>query len=91
MGRAEAAGPPLAIEFYTRAGCPCCDKAKAMLEELAQRFPLQVKRRDVDADPAWAEQYGREVPVLVVGGRKRFWGRIEPALLERFVRHETMR
>ena len=81
--------PVIQIQFYTRANCHLCQDAKALLANLGQQYSLQIDERDVDADPAWAEQYGDRVPVLVSGGRERFWGRIEPKLLARFLRHES--
>ena len=81
----------MTIDFYTRAGCHLCDDAKALLDRLAQRRAFQVRTHDVDSDPALAERHGNEVPVLVVAGQKRFWGKIEPALLERFLEHELKR
>jgi glutaredoxin len=85
------APPPLRIQFYTRANCLLCEDAKALLAPLAKRYSLEIEMRDVDADLAWAEQYGERLPVLVIAGRERFWGRINPQLLERFIRHELQR
>jgi hypothetical protein len=43
-----------------------------------------LQKIDVDCDPALVKQFGNCVPVVVIDGKVRFRGRVEPALLDRF-------
>ena len=86
-----AAAPPLAITVYSRAGCGCCVKAGEVLARAGERYDLRVEVVDVDADPALRERYGLEVPVVAVGGKVRFRGKVDPSLLDRLLRAEAPR
>jgi len=69
--------------MYTREGCHLCDEAWAILE--AEHGRLRLSRMDVDTDPALAERYGLEVPVVVIDGVVRFRGRVNAVLLRRLL------
>jgi glutaredoxin len=58
------------VTLYTRRGCHLCDDAKAALDRVHARMPFTLEVVDVDGDPALAEAYGLEVPVVLVDGRK---------------------
>jgi hypothetical protein len=58
------------VQFYTREGCCLCDEALAIVERVRTRHPFTLHTIDVDSDPALAELYGDEVPVVLVDGRK---------------------
>lgn len=81
----------VSVLMYTRQGCHLCDEAWHLLEELAERYPLRLEKADIDADPALRARHGERVPVLVIGGKERMWGRINRVLLERQVRAEASR
>jgi hypothetical protein len=83
------AGPPAEVVLYTRRGCHLCEDAWGLLEQAARRYPLRLSQTDVDTDPTLAAAYGLEVPVILVNGRVRFRGRINPVLLERLLRAES--
>lgn len=83
------AAPPLAVVVYSRAGCGCCDKAKAVLEGFRTRYLIEIEEVDVDADPELRERYGLEVPVVAVAGKVRFRGLVDPVLLERLLKAEA--
>ena len=76
------------VTVYSRQGCGCCDKALAALQAAGDRHPLAVEVVDVDGDPELKERYGMEVPVVLIDGKVRFRGLINPALLERLLRAE---
>ena len=75
----------LVVTVYTRAACSCCEKAMAVLEAARARHGFAVETIDVDSDPALAAEYGTAVPVVAVGGKVRFRGLVNPALLERLL------
>lgn len=41
---------------------------------------------DIAGDPRLGELWGLEIPVVVIDGRKRFFGRVDPILLARELR-----
>lgn len=70
------------IVLYTRAGCHLCEDALALLRAHKQT----PKVIDIDTHPElWAE-YHECVPVVLVDGKVRFRGRINPVLLKRVLR-----
>ncbi len=63
------------ITFYSRPGCHLCDDAKLAL---AAAFPeVAIEEVDVDSDPRWAERYGTEIPVAMLGGQELFRQRFD--------------
>jgi glutaredoxin len=73
------------VTVYTRAGCHLCDDAIALL----LRSGLTPKLVDIDADPALRQRYNECVPVVEIGGRERFRGRVNEALLRRILAAES--
>jgi glutaredoxin len=69
------------VVIYTREGCHLCQEAKELLEHHGLKPTLV----DVDADPALREQYDTCVPVVVIDGKERFRGRVDPRLLRRLL------
>ncbi len=76
----------MTLVFYTRTGCHLCDVAKEELDRICRRIPFRIEVRDVDEDEAWAAQYGDEVPVGVLDGRKIFKYRVDVRQIERALR-----
>lgn len=74
------------VVMYTRTGCCLCNEAWEVLQAERRRFGFDLREVDVDADPALAERYGNDVPVVTVDGQVRFRGRVNPALLRRALR-----
>jgi len=79
----------LLVQMVTRAGCHLCDEAWQLLEAARQQYGFTLQAVDVDTDPELVSQYGDCVPVVLVNGRIRFRGRINPALLTRLLRAES--
>lgn len=77
---------PIDVLVHTRADCPLCDHAIAMLYKLQKDYPLRIELRDVDAEPELVRLHGERVPVVVINGRERAWGQVNEALLVRTLR-----
>lgn len=75
----------LRFTVYTRVDCCCCHKALDLLNESRRVHGFQVEEVDVDSDPALAELYGQSVPVVLVDGKVRFRGVVNPVLLNRLL------
>ncbi len=81
----------LTFTVYTRARCCCCHKALDLLREFQRNHGFQIVEVDIDADPELAAKYNTEVPVVAVGGKVRFRGVVNQALLERLLLAESQR
>ncbi len=75
------------VQLFTRQGCHLCDEVKALL----LRFGLEPEEIDIDDDPALLQRYNECVPVVVIDGKERFRGRIDPRLLQRLLRGRETR
>ena len=69
--------------LYTRKDCCLCDEMKTVIRRVAEHIPVALKEIDVDGAAESREQYGNEVPVLLIDGRKAFKYRVTARQLER--------
>jgi glutaredoxin len=83
--RGKASSRQLHFLLYTRQGCHLCEVAWQQLQAAQRRRSFTLEVVDVDSDPELVSQYGSRVPVVLVNGKLRFFGRINPVLLERFL------
>lgn len=74
------------VTLYTRSECHLCDEAKALLDKVADDVSFALKVVDVDSDSELAALYGHEVPVVLIGGRKRFKYRVEEGRLRKLLK-----
>ena len=58
--------------LYTRRDCELCREMETVIDEGVARFQADVKRVEIDGKPELEAQFGIEVPVLFVNGRKAF-------------------
>lgn len=65
--------------------CPLCDEALAILTSRRRPLGVDLRTEDITDRQELVAAYGREVPVVFVAGRKRFFGHIDPVLLAREV------
>ena len=75
FGRKPAATVPLVL--YTRSECSLCDEMKHGLRNARVGFRYELEEVDIGADPDLEERYGRSIPVLKVGDRTAFKGRLD--------------
>jgi len=71
------------ISFYTKNECPLCDTGFAKLEELTQRFSLEIEKVDIETDAHLFRLYRYRIPVAVFRGEELGWGRLSAGGLER--------
>ncbi len=55
------------LTLYFRDGCHLCEEMQELLGELLDPASYQLKRVDIDADPALRAEYNELVPVLKLG------------------------
>jgi glutaredoxin len=58
--------------LYTRRDCELCREMESVIDEVIARFQASLQRVEIDGDPQLEVQFGIEVPVLFVNGRKAF-------------------
>jgi hypothetical protein len=63
-------GQRLRLELYTRPDCHLGNDLRAICERLAAEVSLEFIEINIEADPALQARYGREVPLLLVDGRR---------------------
>jgi glutaredoxin len=85
MKKRQARRSPVEILFYTRAGCHLCEQAWELLEAARRKYGFELTAVDVDSDPGLAAEHGEQVPVVVVDGKVRFRGHVNPVLLRRLL------
>jgi hypothetical protein len=62
---------------------------KETIRRVTSRWPAALAEIDVDSSPQLQAQYGHEVPVLCINGRKAFKYRVTAKELERRLRRES--
>ncbi len=56
--------------MYSRPGCHLCEEMKAVVARVVRNMPVVFDEVDISTDPVLEEQYGLEIPVLMVNGKK---------------------
>jgi glutaredoxin len=76
----------LLITLYSRPGCHLCDEMKAVVARaIAARPDVAVTEIDISTDPSLEAQYGLEIPVLLIQGRKVAKYRVEEGAVRRAI------
>ena len=60
------------LVLYSRVDCCLCDEMKTLIQQVAERTPLDIEENDIDSSADLKQKYGEEVPVLFINGRKAF-------------------
>jgi glutaredoxin len=71
------------LVLYSRADCCLCVEMKAAIRQVGAKIPLDMEEIDVDSSTQLKEQFGDEVPVLFIDGRKAFKYRVTARELEK--------
>ncbi len=74
--RARFGRPPVPLVLYTRADCGLCDEMKDEIGRARLGREIALEEVDVATDAKLEERYGRSLPVLLIGGRLAFKGRL---------------
>jgi hypothetical protein len=77
------------ILIYTRAECGLCREMEEIAEQTARGVGAQVERIEIDGRADLEEQFGLEVPVMFVNGRKAFKYRCSARELRRRLEREA--
>jgi hypothetical protein len=74
---------PVTLRLYTRPDCSLCDAMKAELARARTDPPFVLEEVDVSGDPVLEARHGLSIPVLEIGGRPAFEGRLTARDFER--------
>lgn len=77
------------IRLYTRPDCHLCKEMKEVLRAVAPEFVVTVEEIDIESSPALEAQFGQEIPVLFIDGRKAFKYRVTARELRARLRREV--
>ena len=77
------------LTLYSRPGCHLCDEMQAVVDRLGSRVPLELNVVDISTDPMLEKQFGAEIPVLLVDGRKAAKFRVTEDALEKVLAGRT--
>ncbi len=82
------AGAPASPELtlVSRADCHLCDEAEDVIKRVREDTPFTYRKLDVDSDDSLKKRFGREVPVVLMEGRKIFKLRVDEERLRRRLR-----
>lgn len=70
--------------MLTRPGCELCDEALGVLIGFQNALP-PIVTTDITNNPQLTRQFGESIPVVLLDGRVRFRGAVDPLLLQRLV------
>ncbi|MDA8234632.1 MAG: glutaredoxin family protein [Clostridia bacterium] len=74
---------PIIITIYSKDECSLCDKAKAIVEKVAQDYPLEIEMFDITTDPVIFEKYKYQIPVIAINGEIKFISKVSEFWLRR--------
>lgn len=77
------------VFLYTKQGCPLCEEAKNLLEELKREFEFQINEIDIYQDDALLEKYQLMIPVVEVDGEVVAFGKVEKYVLRKRLLEST--
>ncbi len=63
---------PVELVLYSRPGCHLCDEMKELITQVLGDFEASLREVDVSTDPDLEADYGEQIPVLLVNGKKAF-------------------
>jgi glutaredoxin len=77
----------LTFTLYSKPGCHLCDEMKTVVRRVmaSGRRPTALEEIDITADADLEARYGREIPVLLVDGKKVAKYRISEIELTRII------
>lgn len=62
----------LELALYTRKDCHLCEEMKETIRQVAKQIPFELKEIDVSESAGLEKEFGQEIPVLLINGRKAF-------------------
>jgi glutaredoxin len=67
---------PVILRLYSRPDCHLCVEMEALVVRLAREFGAGLEKINIETDPGLEAEFGQEIPVLFINGRKAFKYRV---------------
>lgn len=69
------------VTMYGRPGCHLCELAAEVIARVCDDLGEEWEQVSIDDDPALLEEYGEEIPVTLVDGRRHDFWRVDETRL----------
>ncbi len=69
------------VTLYGRPGCHLCEQALEVVARVCAELGEEFEEVSIDDDPALREEYGEEIPVTLVDGRRHDFWRVDESRL----------
>jgi hypothetical protein len=80
------------VTLIGRDGCHLCDDARAIVSDVVSRHDgIAFNEQSIDDDPALAERYRDEIPVVLIDNSVHNFWRIDADRLDRALRERTQK
>jgi glutaredoxin len=73
------------VVLYTATGCHLCEAARRVVGAARDELGFELREVTIDGDPALEAGYREWIPVVEIGGRRRFVHHVHPDALRRAV------
>ena len=75
------------VTIYSRRNCHLCADAEATVRELRGEIQFDLEVIDIDSDQSLVSQFGEEVPVTFVDGKRHDFFRVDRERLKNALLH----
>ncbi|MEH7223563.1 glutaredoxin family protein [Bacillus sp. JJ1566] len=73
------------VTMYSKDNCSLCTKAKKVIEELSEEFPLDLHEIDIYKDDVLLEKYQILIPVVEIDGNEVEYGIIHKETIQDYL------
>ena len=73
------------ILFYTKANCPLCAEARALLNLFEQAGNIEVDERDIHESDSWLLEYQLKIPVIEAEGIQLYGNQITLQAIDQLI------
>lgn len=72
--------------MYSKENCPLCTKAKKVIEELGEEYPIVLNEIDIYKDDELLEKYQIMIPVIEIDGNEVESGIIHKEVIKEYLK-----
>lgn len=73
------------VTMYSKDNCSLCTKARRVIEELSEEFPLELNEVDIYKDDELLEKYQIMIPVIEIDGNEVEYGIIHKEVIQEYL------
>ncbi|MEH7383003.1 glutaredoxin family protein [Bacillus sp. JJ1533] len=79
------------VTMYSKENCSLCTKAKKVIEELSEDYPLDFQEIDIYQDDVLLEKYQIMIPVIEIDGNEVEYGIIHKETIQDYLSNLSKR